>query len=291
MPRLSHEQLAQQARFVFEGTVQQRGAATIDSVPVSDRTLIVHVNRILQAPQTLSAYLDKDITVQLGSSSRARLEPGQQAVFYTNGWLFGDSIAVRALGQLPLSQAQRAMLSQPATAGDATTPPHENLANRDLQQRLTNADAVVTGKVVGVRVPAETVADATAAVGARGGAEPTVVAPISEHDPEWREAVVEVQGTEKGSTDRSNVVVRFPSSNDVQWYRAPKFEAGQEGIFVLHQKQTQPVTAAHELAAAGPGEDEEVYTALDPADFQPTQQLPVVQTLLAASGQAPGGGR
>lgn len=41
MARLRPEELAQKARFIFRGTIQRRHAATMDSVPVSDRTVVV----------------------------------------------------------------------------------------------------------------------------------------------------------------------------------------------------------------------------------------------------------
>jgi len=279
MPRPSAEALAQKARFVFQGTIQQRGAATMASVPISDQTLVVHVDRLIQAPQALTPYLGQDITVQL-ASSRTKLAVGQAAIFYTNAWLFGESIAVQAVGQLPVPQTPRAMATAAVTAA-----PHENLANRDLQQRLTTADTVVTGRVTAVREPVALPVDPPGRLAGAAAADkpaPTTSGPISEHDPAWREAVIAVQEVEKGATDRANIVIRFPSSDDVQWHRAPKFAVGQEGVFLLHEKQTQPVMTARGLElAAAPGEAEEVYLALDPADFQPAQQLPVVRTLIA----------
>jgi hypothetical protein len=70
----------------------------------------------------------------------------------------------------------------------------------------------------------------------------------------------------------------------VQWYRAPKFEPGQEGVFLLHEKQTLP-TAAAGLAKNALADEEDIYVALDPADFQPSDRLPMVQSLIAADDQ------
>jgi hypothetical protein len=273
MARTTPEELAQKAQFIFQGTVRQRGAATIANIPVSDKTLLVHVDNILQAPRALTTYSGQDITVQLSPSSRAKLETGQQFVFYTNGWLFAESIAVQAVGQLPMRQAQPAM----AAAAD----PQETLATRQLQRRLDAADTVVTGRVTAVREPVDEMFAAEAAPAAEAHRARPVVKPISEHDPEWREAVIAVQQVEKGTTNRSQVVVRFPSSDDIQWRYAPKFAVGQEGVFVLHEKQLQSRTSGALAAAEAAPAEEEVYVALDPADFQPTQQLPVVRTLVA----------
>ena len=89
MPKDSrHEELAQQARFVFKGTVQKLKAATMRDVKVDARTAIVRVDEIIHASEALSNYAGKNITVQLGG--RKKVSKGQQAVFYTNAWLFGE---------------------------------------------------------------------------------------------------------------------------------------------------------------------------------------------------------
>lgn len=97
--RSSPEELAQQARFIFRGTVEQLQAATMTNVPVTGRTVVVRVDEVIQAPSALAHVAGQRITVQLGS--RERVTVGQQAVFYTNGWLFGESVAVQSIGHRP----------------------------------------------------------------------------------------------------------------------------------------------------------------------------------------------
>ena len=64
---------------------------------------------------------------------------------------------------------------------------------------------------------------------------PAVHKPISEHDPLWREAVVAVDAVEKGHHPGDQAVVQFPASRDVAWYRVPKLQEGQQGVFLLHK--------------------------------------------------------
>src|SRR5437870_3694243 len=87
---------AQQATFTFEGTVQRVGASTMAAVPASNRTLVVRVDRVLQAPAGMSGLEGQEITVQL--QSRNTLKAQDRAVFYTVGWLYGESLAVREVG-------------------------------------------------------------------------------------------------------------------------------------------------------------------------------------------------
>src|SRR5579862_4893650 len=88
-------ELATKASFVFRGTVQKLNASTLPEVGDVSKTAVVHVDQTIQSPQALSHYTGKDITVQLASPIAA----GEQAVFYTNAWLFGnDGVAVKSLG-------------------------------------------------------------------------------------------------------------------------------------------------------------------------------------------------
>jgi hypothetical protein len=95
--------------------------------------------------------------------------------------------------------------------------------------------------------------------------------------------VIQVEQTEKGAHDSSEVTVLFPASTDVLWYKAPKFQAGQHGTFVLHKTTIE--TAEHHalrgLAAAGDaGTKVEVYTALHPEDVQPPQEQAAIKAMI-----------
>src|SRR6185503_14912721 len=96
MPATANQELLAQASFIFKATVIKLKAATMASVPVTDGTVIVHVDQVVQAPRLLAGYEGKDITVQLSKGSA--LKKGDQATFYTNAWLFGDSVAVQSIG-------------------------------------------------------------------------------------------------------------------------------------------------------------------------------------------------
>ena len=88
--------------------------------------------------------------------------------------------------------------------------------------------------------------------------------------------------TQKGSHQSKQVNVLFPASTDVRWYKAPKFQAGQKGLFVLHKTKIK-TEEHHELRALAPEgapHEVEVYTALHPADFQPLKQKAVIKAMI-----------
>jgi hypothetical protein len=267
MPEALSEELANQASFVFRGTVQRVKAATMDQVPVNDRTAVVRVDEVLQAPEPLRDYAGQEITVQLGGEKPVK--KGQHATFYANGWLFGDSLAVQAIDHT--EESSKARKAAPET-GD----PAKALESTRLKARMDASDLVITGRVKSVRVPEGEPKGLTAKAAGE------VDQRFSEHDPVWRIATVEVESVQKGRHAGKTVDVRFPSSTDVRWFHAPKLHPGQEGHFVLHGNEA-PATKAMTTSGAETGD----YVVLDAADFQPLEQPAPVPD----AGKSPRGSR
>ena len=281
------EDLARKARFVFQGRVKRPGA-TMKEALAAGRTVIVTVDEVLQAPETLRHYAGKEVTVQLRPGQR--VAAGQAAVFFTNPWLFGKSVAVQALAvQPPVKKARDAV--QMGVERD----PVRTLDERDARAHVESADVVVSGRVKSVRVPdaPRAVRGARGARGARAAAAGATLQRPSEHDPMWREAVVEVEDVHKGTHKRKTIIVRFPASRDIMWSEAPKLRPGQEGYFVLHapppaetpppapgRKGARAARPARAKAAARP----QVYTVLHAGDFESFTRPQALQALIRASG-------
>lgn len=258
-----------QPTFVFKGTVQELKSATMKEVPVTARTIVVSVDQVLEAPKNLAKLGGHKITVQLSGKQKARV--GEELIFYTQGWIFGHSIAVQSLNEEPITQseAHAALLSR---GGD----PVVHKRSREVSERFDSADMVVSGKVTTIRLPAETIQQS------KSGTTPSE--PVSEHSPHWREAVIDIDEVHKGKHTKKSVVIRFPASTDVRWYKAPKFEAGHQGYFMLHKtpiaKGTAPPLVKGKAAKSEAAE--EVYTALHPLDFQPYSEQGGVRQIIEA---------
>ena len=270
------------ATFVFLGTIKKLKAATMPSVPVDDRTVVVRVEQVVEAPANLAHLAGTDVTVRL--AGRAKAEVGRRFMFHAAGWIFGEGIAVRALSQATATSAHAAVL---ARGGD----PADQRSNRELQERVDQADLVVSGKVVTVNLPPGSEPQARSARGSISISS----RPVSEHDPKWREAVVAVDDVHKGDHGGRNVTVLFPASTDVRWFKAPKFEVGQQGYFVLHKSQVKPPEAPATRSAGGAkaravkADGTQLYTALHQQDFQPFAQQQRVSNAVGAAPGAAGG--
>ena len=255
--------------FVFKGTVKKLKSATMKTVAVDSKTVVVSVDQLIEAPPDLAAYVGQEITVQLSGAIKPKV--GQQLIFHTVSGQYGESIEVRSLSEEPVQATHSAMLS-------AAVDPIERHRDRERRRHFDKADLVVSGKVLAVTLPADEQAK-SASKTALAAATTTRRKPVSEHDPQWRNAVVEVDEVHKGKHMKKQIIVRFPASTDVMWYNAPKFQPGQSGHFLLQKskpeepakggKATKKITAA---AAVAPAETTDTYVALDPLDFQPDSE-------------------
>jgi hypothetical protein len=239
--------------FVFQGTVVEMGKANLSMIEADDRTAIVRVDRVLRAPEQMEQIVGREITVKLRQSA----EVGTTAVFETDGWLYGESLAVLETGRRRSAKAARSLEAEPDVEAGRETPAAAARAaarRSAVQARAEEASAVVVGRVVGVRQIE------TAARAGPGSEEPQ-----SEHDPRWAIAEVEVDQSVKGRKSGTIEVV-FASSEDVMWYRAPKLVVGQKATMLL-QKGAPEVEDKHADAVVNeldvqPADTAEILTEL-----------------------------
>lgn len=126
----------------------------------------------------------------------------------------------------------------------------QSAADSDLAQRLAQAEIVISGMVLAT----------TRFASQRPGL-------ISEHDPDWWQATIEVESVEKGKVTTKTVPVLFANSTDIAWYRSPKIKKGERGVWLLHNRDT--------FGRAVPG-----LAVVQPADKQPITELAKVRALL-----------
>ena len=253
--QMSRAALVQQSDIIFIGTVTQVGAVAAPEVPASPRTIVVRIDTLLEKPAAVSLATGDSVTVE--TVRAGSLKPGTQATFYTTGWIFGQGVAVREVGHEPghspvvVADQQEAIARARLEVNDA-----------DLKAHIQRAAMVVEGRVEQVR-PAEL------------AAAPARPKRITEHDPQWQEAIIQVQDGIKGAQAGEQVVVRFPGSRDVAWVGTPRFTAGQEGTFLLHKDST---TGSPNAMLAG--RSVLAYTALHKVDVLTKQDATRVRALI-----------
>lgn len=235
-PATNVQRLAAQSNFVFQGTVTRLNATTEPQVPASASTAVVRVENVIEGDNMASDIKGKEITVEL--LKPRSVATGRPVLFFSNVAVAGKSLAVKEVAHFEVARDSKLA----AQVGDYVKRKPE-LA---LQARINGADLIITGTVASVRRPEQR--------GPKG----------SEHDPEWTEATVDVQSTEKGPAQQ-RVTVWFPASDDIAWFRSPKFQAGQSGVFLLRRSRENGLQG---------------FTALDPLDFQPISERDHIRQLI-----------
>ena len=250
--------LVKQSSIIFAGTVSRVAATSFVGVPKSARTIVVHVDSVVKKPATVSLKSGDSVTVEVKDASA--FQEGAQATFYTDGWIFGSGVAVKELGH-SLGAA-----GVPVPAAEKNTPGQMQgqLTDQQLKDRMNESDFVVVGRVTDVHkwnVPKT-----------KSGAP----LHVTEHDPDWHEAVVTVESVLKGGQVKGNkVIVRFPQRNDVAWVNSPRFTKDQKGIFCLNRDKTSGAPTAK----MG-GKQVNVYTCLGHGDALPLSEEARVRSLL-----------
>jgi hypothetical protein len=205
--------MIRRSSIIFVGTVVKLQAVSFPAVPVSRKTAVLKVDRVIEKPATVTLAAGLEVTVEL--KDPAKFKVGSTATFYTEGWILGQGVAVREVGH------EAATVTATATPGQIETKvaqARQQLTDADLRDRLRSADMVVVGRV-------STVRKAALAAGGKKF--------ITEHDPDWQEATIKVESAMKGARGGDEVVVRFPGSNDVMYRNAPRFKTDQEGVFIM----------------------------------------------------------
>jgi hypothetical protein len=241
--------LLQRSAISFVGTVEHLGAATMSDVPVDDHTAVIHVESVLHAPPAFLGLAGSSLTLQLLPEEPVPAV-GDRIVSFANALAFSESLALTEIGRLP----EASILPHVGlAAGDGSESSFADLqsgleADR-IHDHAASADAVVVGRVAGL---------------AKAGA-----STLSEHDPDWWVATINVDHVEQGKVSVGPIQVLYANSIDVTWRNSPKPRAGQSGVWILH-------TPDAELQSLAP------YYLRDAEDYQPAHAL---DSIRMGSGQ------
>jgi hypothetical protein len=238
--------LLAQASFSFLGTVEHVGAATMEDVPIDERTAVVHVDQVLHAPDAFAQLAGTSVTLQLQQSADP-LAVGDTFVFFANGLAFGASVALEEVGRQKVEDVEPHVGLVAEAGGE---PPlaalQRQIEGARIRAHADESDAVVLARVVGLER-------------ARG-------APHREHDPDWWRATLHITHAEKGDVqDDAEIKALYANSLDVRWREVPKPKASQSGLWFLHATEG-------ELAELAP------FQIVHPDDLQPVQNLDLIRS-------------
>lgn len=124
--------LTRQSTFVFRGTVEKTAGSTMPAVPANESTAVVRVDELIDAPGAPLDLAGKSITVKLLQTGSVRA--GEQWMFFTKGWLMGNSMAVIEVGRIAATTGTQVIRAQ--VANTRTLIADEALVRRDGAYRV-----------------------------------------------------------------------------------------------------------------------------------------------------------
>jgi hypothetical protein len=259
------ERAIRESHIIFSGAVERLNASNVGLLSPRADTAVVRVQENLYAPASILLPAGTRVTVLL--ANQGNIKSGDEAVFFTDGWLYGENLAVREVApRISLVELKRTQTDTNRLRAQIEDI-HQKMADEKLQARISSAPLIITGEVIETRplVPAAAITGATTGI-----AQPPLdrdATPRSEHDPDWWEARVQIKSVEKGKSADPVVSIIFPNSGDELWLLAPKFHRGDKGIWLLHVSDAKDLPPNY-------------YVALDPLDFHPATQLDHIRRLI-----------
>ena len=145
------------------------------------------------------------------------LAVGQRVVLFTDPVVVGHGLAVQEIARRDpagLAEAARSLAAGAAAPAADLAGFRDLLAVRRTRQHAEQADVIVLGQVTGLR-------------------EARPPRP-SEHDPHYWIATLAVRRVLRGTLPGDMADVLFMNSTDVRWHTAPKPQAGETAIWLLH---------------------------------------------------------
>ena len=236
-----NEAWLRQSSIIFTGTVQEINKSTVKGIPSTDLPVIVKVEEMEVKPDAVTLPKSGLITVLMNKGSEINQRDNYR--FYGLGYIFGNELAITEVGHEPPDKTQQDLKK---TKQDLL-----------IKDHMKKSNLVASGTVQEIRVPGE----------GKPGID-------SEHDPEWKEAVVILENVIKGPQVKK-VIIRFPASNDIAWYKIPKLQQGERGTFIL--SVDKEITGFK--AGVIDGAPVNTYALQDPLDVLPAEDFEKVESL------------
>ena len=198
---------------IFKAKVLVLHTVTTEEDDVTDAGVVV-VSEIIEAPEAFQNISGQEVTVHFTEINK--MSVGEERIFFTDPYWIGESIGVREIGSI----AKDDKLYENKEISSYIKQARDKQSDEQLRKTLKESTLVVSGRVMRVNVPEGYQRMAT------------------EHDPEWKEAEIQVDEFIKGKAEGKTVKILFASTKDMMFLESPKFKEGDEGIFIAESTDT-----------------------------------------------------
>jgi len=241
--------LASRSSIVVLGTVVRVGASEEPLLPATNATAVIKIEKMLAGADLVGDQSGGTATVILKAPQTIKV--GARAYFFGNPRLAGKTLTFADEGEIPAGQ-QLAAAVPPALAAGL-----QRRSDQPLRERLAIAALVFRGTVQSVRALESEVPGAPREL-------------RSEHDPEWRAAIVRVDSALRGTQNGATVTVIFPNSRDIMWFNVPKPKEGEQWVFLGHRPQEDETRLLRNEGVLRFAQDQSAVVVSHPFDVLPS---------------------
>lgn len=193
--------------FIFIGKILVMHSTLTDEDSTSNLA-IVEVQRVIDAPENMKAFEKQQVTVRLLKPETVK--EGAELLIYSEPYWFGESIGVEEIA----SYTPETDMYKTADLEKQIVLQRQKIQNSTITGLLKSSDLVISGKVLKiVDLPMDGMM-------------------VTEHNPEWKIAEIQVSEVLKGTTADKTIQVMFASGKDVMYIDSPKLMEGDDGIFM-----------------------------------------------------------
>ncbi len=202
------------ASLIFKAKVVLLNTLTTDEDDVSDAG-VVSVSDVIDAPESFQNISGQQVTVRFADISKVKV--GEERLFFTEPYWIGEAIGVKEKGSVLKSHR----LYENKKISTLIERARVKQDDKQLTEMIKKSKMVISGKVSKI--------NEIKGIDVRG----------TEHDPEWKEAEIQIDEVIKGKTEGKTIKILFASGKDVMYYQSPKFTKDDEGIFIIQQSMPQ----------------------------------------------------
>ncbi len=242
--------LASRSAIVVLGRVVRTNASEEPLLAANNATVVVRITRMFAGTEFAGDQVGRTATVILNKPGT--LKVGAEALFFGNPRFIGKTLTIADVGELPAPRIKAGVIPPGLAQGIETR------RDAPIRLRLAHAAVVFRGTVEAVR-PLEAVE------GEKWGE------PASEHDPQWRLAVLHVVRPLRAVKEGEVVSVIFPASRDIVWFNSPKLKPGDEVLVLAHQPQKEELRYLREPEVLKRIKEQHVLAVSQPQDVLPVQ--------------------
>jgi hypothetical protein len=203
---------------VFEGIVTGGAGTALAGIPPSAQTFVVKATHVLPSDGSIKIQKGDSVTVSTEGTAPNR---AQKVRVYAVGWILGETVAVKEVCRdaLPLASAAAGTRQVEAIAAQ-----RGKQKDVDLRREIDSAEMACFGHVTEI-LPAPK-------------PQPRL-ANVTEHDPQWRIALVNLSDCTHNATAVAGFRLRFPGSYDVKFRNSSKPVANEDGFFLIRSIAAQ----------------------------------------------------